>query len=77
MKGLSNIFWCVVLWSAALFFTFGLQMPRNPTVFCIILLCSASVASAVFLIVDMQRPLSGYVQVPSAPLRDALDELGK
>jgi hypothetical protein len=67
----------LVAWLVMLFFTFGLQTPRNPTVFCIFFLCSLSVASAVFLIVDMQRPFFGYVQVSSAPLRDALDQLGR
>jgi hypothetical protein len=67
----------LVAWLVMLFFSFGLQAPRNPTVFCIVILRTASVASAVFLIVDMQRPLSGYVQVSSAPLRDALDQLGR
>jgi hypothetical protein len=67
----------LVAWLVMLFFTFGLQMPRNPTVFCVVFLCSLSVASAVFLIVDMQRPLSGYVQVSTAPLRDALEQLGR
>jgi hypothetical protein len=60
-----------------LFFSFGLLAPRNPTVLCNIFLCSLSVASAVFLIVDMQHPLYGFVQVSSVPLRDALGQFGR
>jgi hypothetical protein len=51
--------------------------PRNATVLCIIFFCSVSVASAVFLIVDMEHPFYGFVQVSSAPLHDALDQLGR
>jgi hypothetical protein len=42
----------LVAWLVMLFFSFGLLAPRNPTVLCIIFLCSLSVACAVFPIVD-------------------------
>jgi hypothetical protein len=67
----------LVAWLVMLFFSFGLLAPRNPTVLCIIFLCSLSVACAVFPIVDMQHPLYGFVQVSSVPLRDALGQLGR
>jgi hypothetical protein len=67
----------LVFWLVTLFVSFGLLAPRNATVLCIIFLCSLSVASAVFLIVDMEHPFSGFVQVSSAPLRDALGQLGR
>jgi len=64
-------------WLVMLFFTFGLLTLCNATVLTIIFLCSLSVASAVFLIVDMQRPFYGFVQVSSASLRDALGQIGR
>jgi hypothetical protein len=67
----------LVFWLVMLFVSFGLLAPRNATVLCIIFFCSLSVASAVFLIVDMEHPFFGFVQVSSAPLRDALDQLGR
>ena len=67
----------LVFWLVTLFVSFGLLAPRNATVLCIIFFCSLSVASAVFLIVDMEHPFFGFVQVSSAPLRDALDQLGR
>jgi hypothetical protein len=67
----------LVLWLVTLFVSFGLLAPRNATVLCIIFFCSLSVASAVFLIVDMEHPFFGFVQVSSAPLHDALDQLGR
>jgi hypothetical protein len=67
----------LVFWLVTLFVTFGLLAPRNASVLCIIFSCSLSVASAVFLIVDMEHPFFGFIQVSSAPLRDALDQLGR
>ena len=67
----------LVAWLVMLFFSFGLLAPRNATVLCILFLCSLSVASAVFLVVDMEHPFYGFVQVSSAPLHDALGQLGR
>jgi hypothetical protein len=67
----------LVFWLVTLFVSFGLLAPRNATVLCIIFFCSLSVASAVFLIVDMQHPFFGFIQVSSAPLRDAINQLGR
>jgi len=67
----------LVLWLVTLFFSFGLLAPRNATVLCIIFFCALSVTSAVFLIVDMEHPFVGFIQVSSAPLRDALEQLGR
>jgi hypothetical protein len=39
-------------------------------------LCGTSVAGAVLLIVDLDEPFNGLVQVSSAPLREALSKLG-
>jgi hypothetical protein len=67
----------LVFWLVTLFVSFGLLAPRNATVLCIIFFCSLSVASAIFLVVDMEHPFFGFIQVPSAPLRDALGQLGR
>jgi hypothetical protein len=34
-------------------------------------------ATAIFLILEMNRPLDGFIKVPSAPMRKALECLGK
>lgn len=67
----------MVFWLALLFFTFGLLAPANTTVVLTLLVCSLSVAGAVFLIVDMDHPYLGYIHVTDAPLRDAIDRLGR
>jgi hypothetical protein len=48
-----------------LFVSFGLLAPRNATVLFIFLFCSLSVASAVFLIVDMEHPFSALFKSPA------------
>ena len=67
----------LVFWLAVLFATFGLLAPGNATVVLTLLVCSLSVAGAVFLIVDMAHPYLGLIYVSDAPLRAVLDQLGR
>lgn len=67
----------LVFWLSALFWSFGLFAPTNPTVVSVLLLCAASVAAAVFLILEMEGPFSGVMRISSAPLRSALELLGR
>ena len=75
----SSIPFFVVLlfWLFALFVSFGLFAPRNSAVMTAIVVCALSAAVAVFLIVDLNRPSGGLIQVPSTSLRYALSQLGK
>ena len=66
----------LVGWLGMLFMSFGLFSPRNNTVFVVMLLCAVSVASAVFLILEMSHPLDGLIKVSSAPLLKALELIG-
>lgn len=66
-----------VVWVSFLTFLYALFSPRNFTTVAVLLVCSLSVACAIFLIDEMAGPLSGTIKVPSAPLHLALDELGK
>jgi hypothetical protein len=77
-EGLPTAFLVIlVFWLAWLFATFGLQAPANPTVICVMLVCSLSVAAAVFLVVDMAHPYLGIIHVSDVPLRSALAHIGK
>ena len=67
----------LVFWLALLFATFGLLAPGNATIVATLLVCSLSVAGAVFLIVDMAHPYLGLIYVSDTPLREALDQLGR
>jgi hypothetical protein len=67
----------VVFWLSMLFISFGLFAPRNGTAIVTLLLAAISVAGALFLILELDRPFSGLIQISSAPLRNALSALGK
>ncbi len=75
---LPTAFFVVLLaWLAMLFACFGLLSPCNATVIAVLVVCALSVSGAVFLITDMNTPFTGMIKVSSAPLRKALDYLGK
>jgi hypothetical protein len=67
----------VAFWFAVVFTGFGLQGPRNLTVIIVFFFCALSVAGAILLILDLYNPFAGLIQVPSDPLRGALEQLGR
>ena len=67
----------LVFWLTLIFASFGLFAPTNPTVIGVLLACALSVAGAIFLILELDRPFQGLLQISSAPLRSALVHLGK
>jgi len=66
-----------VSWLAILFFGFGLFARFNATVAGAFLVGSLSVAAAISLILQMNQPYTGWLQVSSAPLRAALAQMGQ
>jgi len=66
----------VVFWLSVLFVSFGLFAPRNPAAIVSLFVSAISVAGALFLILELDRPFSGLIQIPSATLRRALEVLG-
>ncbi|QJW98574.1 bestrophin-like domain [Frigoriglobus tundricola] len=67
----------LVFWLTVLFVTFGLFSPPNATVGAALFICALSLAGALFLMVELDRPFSGLIQISSKPLRDALGQLGQ
>ena len=67
----------LVFWLVVLFFCFGLFSPHNPTVIAVFFVCALSVSGAIFLILEMNTPLEGTIKASSAPLRKALEHLGR
>ena len=59
-------------WLVMIFAVFGLSSPRNRVVYVTIALCALSISSAVFMILELDTPLTGWLVVSSGPLRDAL-----
>lgn len=67
----------LILWLSLLFGSFGILAPRNGTVIMIFLVCALSITGALVLIIDMDHPYLGFIQVSDAPLRMALQRLGQ
>jgi hypothetical protein len=68
-------YWVLVFWLAILFGAFGLSAPPNPLVATVLALCALSITVAVFVILDMDEPYGGLFGVPSASMRNALDDM--
>jgi hypothetical protein len=62
----------LVFWLAMLFVGFGLFARRNATLVAALLLGALSVSGAVFLILEMNRPDTGMMQVSIDPIRYVL-----
>jgi hypothetical protein len=67
----------LVSWITIIFFSFGLFSPRNATVITVLLLCVLSAAGSLFMILELDRPYGGLIEISSAPLRNALTYLGQ
>jgi hypothetical protein len=67
----------VVFWLSTLFVSFGLFAPRNTTALVTLLVSAISVAGALFLILELDHPFSGLIQISSELLRNALSILGR
>jgi uncharacterized membrane protein len=68
----SSFLLLLMLWLVIIFVTFGLASPRNGVIQVVILLSALSVASSLYLIVDLDSPFGGLLWVSSQPMRDAL-----
>jgi hypothetical protein len=67
----------VLFWLTMLHMSFGLFAPRNAMVITVLFICAVSVSGAIFLILEMNHPLSGMIKVSSAPMLKALEHLGQ
>jgi hypothetical protein len=67
----------LVSWLVVIFTSLGLFAPRNGTVYTILFVCALSVATAVFLVLEMDQPFDGVLQITDGPLRIALAEVSR
>jgi hypothetical protein len=67
----------VIAWLVLVFGSFGYRAPRNLVVVTSFVAASALVSCALFLIVDMDEPFKGPIQISSAPLQRAMAEIIK
>jgi Protein of unknown function (DUF4239) len=66
----------LVFWLTALFAGFGLFASRNPVVVAALCICALTVSTAIFLLLDMDQPLTGLMKVSIEPLRNAMAVIG-
>lgn len=64
-------------WLCLLGVGLSLIAPRNRTTLISLIICGVSMASAVFLILELNRPFEGIIQVPPDSLENALRHLGR
>lgn len=67
----------VVSWLVVIFFGFSLVAPPNATTTLALVASAFAVAGALFLILELDHPLSGLIRVPSEPVVNVLNHLGK
>ncbi len=59
------------------FASFGLSAPQNLLSYVTIMLGALSIASVIFVMLDLDTPFSGLFMVSSQPMRDALAQLSR
>ena len=67
----------LVLWLVIIFASFSLFAELNATTFALLALFALSASCALFLILELSQPFAGLLEIPSAPLRDALAPLAQ
>ena len=66
----------LIAWLAIIFMSAGLFAPPNATAIIALMLSALSVAGAIFLILELDMPFDGVIQIPPTPMRNALNHLG-
>ena len=65
----------LVSWVTLIFVGFGINAPRNAMVAASFLICAVVIGGAIFLILEMDRPVQGVLQISSWPIRNALAQM--
>lgn len=67
----------LICWLTIIFASFGLFAKPNATVVVALFVCALAFASAIFLVLELDRPFEGLIQISSTPMREALGHLGR
>jgi ABC-type amino acid transport system permease subunit len=65
----------LIFWLAIVFASFGLFAPANTTTIVALFLCSVAVSGGIYLIEELDNPLSGLIRIPFDSMRRALVEI--
>ena len=66
----------VVFWLVAIFFSLGVDTPRNAFAITGMLVSAVAMAGAIFLMLEMDMPFQGYITLSTAPLESAAQLIG-
>jgi hypothetical protein len=66
----------LISWLAIIFMSAGLFAPANATVIIALMLAALSVSGAIFLILELDMPFDGVIQISQKPMYNALAHLG-
>lgn len=67
----------VVGWLLIIFFTFSLLAPPNATTALAFIVSALSVAGAIFLVLELDRPLGGWIEISSQPMQNAIKQFSR
>jgi hypothetical protein len=69
--------WLLVLmllfWLTMMHFSFGLLAPRNGTAVTVLFISALAMSGAVFLILEMSHPMTGFIRVQPTPMLKAIE----
>jgi hypothetical protein len=67
----------LAFWLAAMFAAWGVFSPRNLVVIVVLLAAALAVSGAIFIILEMDSPLTGWIRVSPVPIEEAVAHLGE
>jgi len=67
----------MLFWTALMFVGFGLCAPRTAVAAVTVLICAISLASVIYVILELDDSSSGLIAISSNPLREALADLDR
>ncbi len=65
----------MLFWTALMFLGFGLCAPRNALAAATMIICAVSLASVIYVILELDDPIGGTIAISSTPLREALADM--
>jgi hypothetical protein len=65
----------LIAWLTLIFASFGYRAPFNPVIAGMFVVSSGLVAASIYLVLDMDIPFAGAIQISDAPLKRALVQL--
>jgi hypothetical protein len=65
----------LTLWIAAIFISFGINAPQHATMYGVFFVLSIAIGSAIFLVLETDRPFGGLMQLSGRPIETALGHM--